>query len=226
MDLPDDLELPLASGAGWWYWLGGRPALDFVNTHRERWWRNVETLVTPQDLSLWLQAADLLSSPAEATDARLRSARRLRVAIDAGVHAVIDHAAPPSAAMDEINRWLRHATRPQRLTARQGLPLLTAAPPGDPVQHALAQIALDAAQLLGTDQRDRLRVCASETCSARFYDASRAASRRWCSMTGCGNIAKARRHRARKPEGAVASSEPTQSRPRPAQESPQRGPGG
>jgi predicted RNA-binding Zn ribbon-like protein len=197
MDLPADLELPLASGAGWWYWLGGRPAIDFVNTHRERWWRNVETLVTSADLCLWLQEAQLLDGPAETTDARLRAARRLRAAIDAGVRAAVNHTPAPAQAMDEINRWLRHATPPQRLTAPGGCLVLTATPPADPVEHALAQIALDAAILLGTDERGRLRVCASDTCSARFYDASRAASRRWCSMTGCGNTAKARRHRAR-----------------------------
>ncbi len=208
MDLPDDLELPLASGADWWYWLGGRPAIDFANTHRERWWRNVETLVIPTDLSLWLRQAHLLSSPAEVTDARLRGARRLRAAIDAGIYAAIDHAAAPSDAIDEINRWLRRATPPQRLTASEGLTVLTPAPPADPLQHALAQIALDAAVLLGTDQRDRLRVCASATCSARFYDASRAASRRWCSMTGCGNTAKARRHRARSPDRRLPGRTP------------------
>ena len=53
-DLPERLELPLASGEPWWYWLGGRPALDLVNTLRERWRRRVETLVTPADLGLWL----------------------------------------------------------------------------------------------------------------------------------------------------------------------------
>jgi predicted RNA-binding Zn ribbon-like protein len=197
MDLPDDLELPLSSGAGWWYWLGGRPAIDFVNTHRERWRRNVETLVVPADLCLWLQEAQLLSGLAEITDVRLRGARRLRAAIDAGIEAAINQNALPTQATDEINRWLRHATPPQQLTASERFAVLTTTSQADPVQHALAQIALDAAVLLGTDQRDRLRVCASDTCSARFFDASRAASRRWCSMTGCGNTAKARRHRAR-----------------------------
>jgi predicted RNA-binding Zn ribbon-like protein len=198
MDLPDDLELPLASGAQWWYWLGGRAAIDFVNTHRERWWRNVETLVTPQDLYLWLQEARLLEGPVDVTDARLRGARQLRSAIDTGVRAAINRTAIPAESMEEINRWLKHAPAQQRLTApARGLPVLATIAPADPIQHALAQIALDAAVLLGTDQRDRLRVCASDTCSARFYDASRAASRRWCSMTGCGNTAKARRHRAR-----------------------------
>jgi predicted RNA-binding Zn ribbon-like protein len=46
-------------------------------------------------------------------------------------------------------------------------------------------------------ERARVRVCASETCSARFYDRSPAGKRRWCSMRTCGNEAKARRHRAR-----------------------------
>lgn len=200
MDLPHDLELPLASGAGWWYWLGGRPAIDLVNTHRERWWRNVETLVTTGDLCAWLRAARLLNAPAETSDARLRSARRLRTAIDAGIQAAITDSSLPTPAMDEINRWLAHAAPAQRLAAPGGVTVLTTMPPADPVQHALAQIALDAAVLLGTDQRNRLRVCASDTCSARFFDASRAASRRWCSMSGCGNTAKARRHRARNSE--------------------------
>jgi predicted RNA-binding Zn ribbon-like protein len=213
MDLPDDLELPLASGAGWWYWQGGRTAIDFVNTHRERWWRNVETLVTPQDLSLWLQEAHLLDAPAEVTDARLRGAHSLRAAIETGIQAAINHTATPSRSIDEINRWLRHATPPQRLTAPEpGVPVLRTAPPTDPIQNALAQIALDAAVLLGTDDRDRLRVCASDTCSVRFFDASRAATRRWCSMTGCGNTAKARRHRARNVSQWAARNAPTSSR--------------
>jgi predicted RNA-binding Zn ribbon-like protein len=200
MDLPADLELPLASGASWWYWLGGRPAIDFVNTHRERWRRNVETLLTPRDLSLWLQEARLLDGPTEVTDTRLHDAHRLRAAIDAGVQAAMKHTAMPAQATREINRWLSHATAQQHLTApANGVAVLTTIAPADRVQHALAQLALDAAVLLGTDERDRLRVCASDTCSARFYDASRAASRRWCSMTGCGNTAKARRHRARHP---------------------------
>jgi predicted RNA-binding Zn ribbon-like protein len=197
MDLPADLKLPLASGAGWWYWLGGRPAIDFVNTRRERWRRNVETLVTSEDLCLWLQEAQLVDSPLETTDGRLRSARRLRAAIDASIRAAIDNTPASARTTDEINRWLRHATPPQRLASPEGSLVLTVTPPADAVEYALAQIALDAAILIGTDERDRLRVCASATCSARFYDASRAASRRWCSMSGCGNTAKARRHRAR-----------------------------
>ena len=56
-------------------------------------------------------------------------------------------------------------------------------------------------QMLGTPaERDRVRICESDTCSARFYDRSPAGKRRWCSMQTCGNAAKARRHRARRRE--------------------------
>jgi predicted RNA-binding Zn ribbon-like protein len=59
--------------------------------------------------------------------------------------------------------------------------------------------------MLGTDERGRLRICASETCSARFFDRSPAGQRRWCSMRTCGNEAKARRHRARLRDGSAST---------------------
>ena len=82
-----------------------------------------------------------------------------------------------------------------RATAR---PLLGERAPADAVRRALGAVALDAAHMLGTrEEAARIRVCASETCSARFYDRSPAGRRRWCSMALCGNEAKARRHRER-----------------------------
>ncbi|MEY2517736.1 MAG: hypothetical protein QOJ89_5094 [bacterium] len=206
MDLPDDLKLPLRSGEPWWYWLGGRPALDFVNTLRERWWRNVETLVTPNDLVRWLERAALLApgSRARPSPALLRAARELRESIDAALVAVAAGEPAPPAALETIDGWLPAALAPQTLVAGpDGAPLLRASLPGAPLEHALGAIALDAARMLGTPaERARLRICASETCSARFYDRSPTAGRRWCSMRGCGNVAKARRHRARARGGA------------------------
>jgi predicted RNA-binding Zn ribbon-like protein len=207
MDLPQDLLLPLLSGATWWYWLGGRPAIDFVNTYRERWWRNVETLVTPDDLSQWLTQARLLEHPAFAREDQLQAARQLREAINDGVQAAVEHRATSPAVIAEINRWLPESPELEELQLDEaGQLALAPAAPSDPVQHAIAVLAQDAAALLGTRQRDRLRICASETCSARFYDASRAATRRWCSMSACGNVAKARRHRAEHPTQPVLTT--------------------
>jgi predicted RNA-binding Zn ribbon-like protein len=198
MDLPSDLELPLRSGAPWWYWLGGRPALDFVNTRRERWWRQVETLVTPSDLALWLTRAELAATPPRVTPSLLLAAHELREAIDAAVQAHLRGAGVPEPAIAVIDRWLPFAQLPPQLALDDsGIPVLGRITADDSARHPLGLIALDAAEMLGTEQRGRIRVCDSETCSARFYDRSRSGQRRWCSMQTCGNVAKARRHRAR-----------------------------
>jgi predicted RNA-binding Zn ribbon-like protein len=198
VDLPDDLELPLRTGEPWWYFIGGRPAVDFANTLRERWWRRVETLVTPADLERWLTRAELLDGPAPASPGLLEPARALRESIDAAFSRTIAGATPDPADVDAINAWLPDARRAIRLVSAGGAVQLEEAEPGDPVRHALGLVALDAARILGDDDgRRRLRICASDTCSARFYDNSRAGRRQWCSMRTCGNVAKARRYRAR-----------------------------
>lgn len=203
--LADELPLPLASGAPYWYWLGGRPCLDFVNTRRERWRRDVETLASPADLVRWLRVAGLLGAAAATpTDAALlRDAIALREAIDAAVTTVTAGRPAPRDAIAAIDGWL-WATAPQpRLTFdANGLPQLGEHVGAAPLRAALGAVALDAARALGVPaERVRLHVCAGEACSARFYDASRSTTRRWCSMRTCGNAAKARRHRAQ----AVAS---------------------
>jgi predicted RNA-binding Zn ribbon-like protein len=198
-DLPEELALPLTTGEPWWYWSGGRPAADFVNTRRERWRRAVETLVTPQDLTAWLVRAGVMDEPAPVAQQVLAQARDLREAIDTLLVAAVGGAAPPLAAVTLVDDWLVFAgARPQLVPARDGgLPLLTERAAADSPRRALGTIALDAALMLGTEQRSRIRICASETCSARFFDRSPAGRRRWCSMSTCGNEAKARRHRER-----------------------------
>jgi predicted RNA-binding Zn ribbon-like protein len=198
-DLPRDLALPLVSGAEWWYWLGGRPALDLVNTLRERWQRRVETLASPSDLGLWLVRAELLPEAPRVTQSLLDATRDLREAIDLCVEAAVAGSPAPSDAIAHIDGWLVDAgTRPRLALAGDGRPRLGERPPEDPARAAVTSVALDAARMLGTpDEARRVRICASQTCSARFYDRSPAGRRRWCSMALCGNEAKARRHRER-----------------------------
>jgi predicted RNA-binding Zn ribbon-like protein len=195
-DLPDG---PPVFGAPYWYWLGGRPALDFVNTRRERWRRDVECLLSVEEVVVWLVRARLLPQPMKAPASVLAEARELREAIDAAVSAVVAGKPVPAAAAKHIDRWLVHAgSRPRLVVDERGVPVLGARPASDSPRRALGTIALDAAEMLGTEaQRARVRICAGETCSARFYDRSPAGVRRWCSMRQCGNVAKARRHRQR-----------------------------
>jgi predicted RNA-binding Zn ribbon-like protein len=203
-DLPEDLVLPLATGEPWWYWSGGRAAVDFVNTRRERWRRGVETLVTPEDLATWLVRAGVMDASAAVSQNVLAQAVDLREAIDTLLVAAIDGTPIASTeAITLIDDWLVFAgVRSQLVAGDDGTPLLTERAAADSPRRALGTIALDAATMLGTDQRSRIRICASDTCSGRFFDRSPAGRRRWCSMRTCGNEAKARRHRQRQRQDA------------------------
>src|SRR3954451_8088166 len=121
-DLPDDLKLPLRSGEPWWYWLPGGPSIDFVNTLRERWWRQVETLVTPADLVCWLERASLLEagSGARGSGALLRPARQLRESIDGALSAVIAGEPVPARAIAIIDGWLPVAVGHETLALDAG----------------------------------------------------------------------------------------------------------
>ena len=195
-EVPDG---PLASGAPYWYWLGGRPALDLVNTRRERWRRNVECLASDEDAIACLVAAELLPQPSPSPHNLVREARELREAIDACVRAAVAGEAPDVHAVRRIDDWLvLGSVRPLLGLDGDGRPQLSERVPAESPRRALGLVALDAARMLGTpEQRARVRICGSETCSARFYDRSQAGRRRWCSMQACGNVEKARRHRAK-----------------------------
>jgi predicted RNA-binding Zn ribbon-like protein len=51
---------------------------------------------------------------------------------------------------------------------------------------------------LQNDMPGRLRPCANDECRLFLIDRSRAGTARWCSMSGCGNRMKARRHYSRR----------------------------
>jgi len=196
MDLP---EAPFTPGPEFFYWLGGRPALDFVNTHRERWRRSIDCLTSASDVVEWLVRSGTLEEPRPAPRGLLAQARELREAIDRSVVAAVAGTAPEPDDVGLVDEWLAYAgARPQLAFDADGMPILGERSAGDSPRRALGLVALDAARMLGTPaERERVRICASDTCSARFFDRSPAGRRRWCSMQGCGNVAKARRHRAR-----------------------------
>src|SRR3954453_19195680 len=124
---------PFATGAPYWYWLGGRPALDFVNSRRERWRRNVDCLVSDDDVIDWLAAARLLvahgSDPPGALGrgrqggGGLDEARELGEAIDAGVRTVVAGRPVPREEIQLIDAWLVLAgTRPTLTVGADGRP--------------------------------------------------------------------------------------------------------
>lgn len=62
----------------------------------------------------------------------------------------------------------------------------------------LWRVVRSAADLLTSEQLESVKLCMAEDCGWLFLDTSKNQSRRWCSMNGCGNRAKVRKHYKRK----------------------------
>jgi predicted RNA-binding Zn ribbon-like protein len=182
-----------------WVWYGGRPSLDFVNTRRNREAGRAdevaEYLRDPDDFTAWLRAVGRAGFSPAVDEETLAGALTLREAISALVTAAVVGDSAPAAAVRCVNTWL--ALPPQRpvLHLEAGVPVLGPAPAAGTPRGVLAMIAADAAELLGTDLRERLRICPGPGCRGRFLDDSPAGRRRWCSMAVCGNRNKAAMHR-------------------------------
>jgi predicted RNA-binding Zn ribbon-like protein len=65
------------------------------------------------------------------------------------------------------------------------------------LDQPLWPVVMAAVELLTSEERRRVKSCASDTCDWLFVDMSRNRSRRWCDMSVCGNRAKARRFSAK-----------------------------
>lgn len=58
----------------------------------------------------------------------------------------------------------------------------------------LSPVLWSATDLLGGTRLGKLKRCANDQCKWLFIDDSKSGNRRWCSMSACGNRAKAHRH--------------------------------
>jgi predicted RNA-binding Zn ribbon-like protein len=195
-------ELPLVAG---------HLALDFTNTAS---WppggvRN-DRLVDYAALLLWSIRAGLIA-PAQGEAIRARSfaqpdeaarvlhrARELRDAVHDVFAARAAGAPVPRQSLDRLNQQLAEALRHARISEQGGAFHWTWEGAPDALEQMLWPLAWSAADLLTSVELARVRVCAGENCGWLFIDASKNRTRRWCSMSDCGNRAKVRRFRARR----------------------------
>ncbi len=191
--------------------IGGAPAIDFVNTVGGiRTGSHVEKLETYADLTRWgLMAGMFGQKDAEALLARglaspqaaiavLRRAKSFREALH-GVLAARLHGKPaPAGALAAINEEIGNALSHMRLQKTDNGYAWAWDIGADALDAPLWIAARSAGELLTSPDIGRLRECASETCGWFFLDFSKNHSRRWCDMKGCGNRAKLRRYRSAK----------------------------
>jgi predicted RNA-binding Zn ribbon-like protein len=164
---------------------------DYVNTFDLE--TGIDTIATPDELATWLSEQGLVDDLVEPTDQEVEDARAVREAIrelllvNNGVEA---DAGAASTTLEEAGRKARLGVR-----FEDGRPVLAAEDDG--ARGAIGRIVATVAELAPSDEWKRLKTCRDEHCRVAFYDKSRNRSRAWCSMSECGNRAKARSYRAR-----------------------------
>ena len=184
--------------------------LDFANT---RYWRGTATpteeLNGPEDLLRWAEAAKVVdpamlaairaawdAAPAEAA-AGFGTALALREAIFRGFASLAGGGAPSAEDLGTLDAALEAAPCRSRLGHAPAGWVWQVAAGQAPQALLLAAVLWSAADLLVGARLARVRQCANDQCRWLFLDDSKSANRRWCSMSSCGNRAKAHRHYAR-----------------------------
>ena len=192
-----------------WRRLGGHPALDFINTVDPREGEEkVEYLRSFDDLIDWAQGAGVLKRH-EAREAKREAGRDARAAARALDRtlalreamylifaAVVARRPVPADGVDELESSYRQAMAHSHL-ARSAAAFHWRV--GGGLDQVRFHIARETVALLESDRLGRIKRCpgGSGECGWLFLDRSKNASRRWCSMEGCGNCAKVRRFHRR-----------------------------
>lgn len=199
---PQDHEFDIDSGV---------LCLDFANTLDWHLSENpIEGLNTYHDLVRWgLAAGTLFQAQAsalaqagardpQASAAVLAHALDLREAIYRIFVAAARQQEIDPADLRVLNRHLRFAMVNAQLEEHDNRFTWGWVEQETALDRMLWPVARSAADLLTSDQLDRVRQCEDDRgCGFLFIDTSRNRSRRWCSMESCGNRAKARRHYGR-----------------------------
>lgn len=174
---------------------------DFINTLEFSGVASTDELATPGAAIAWLVGHGLVHpesvGPERASDDRLLArVVRARSAFREIADAVHHHRPPDADALDEVNSTLQAREVVRLEPAADGV-LVGHRHEGDPIGDALARLAEPLVAEIAGGRPERLRICANDQCRWVFYDRSPTGRRRWCSMSSCGNRAKAARHRAR-----------------------------
>jgi predicted RNA-binding Zn ribbon-like protein len=216
---PPRLKWARLGGAEFDY-IGGHPVLDFHNTIAwPRGRKSNERLRHPVDFVRWAGEAGVTRR--RETDALgvfvrrnysracaiLEDALRVRDVLHDLFLSVLDEAAPNERTILEFNRLQTKARASVAIEWHRDR--LRWAPKADPPMMALLdRIVWQASELLTSDDVKRVRRCANPACGWLFVDHSRNGTRRWCSMSECGDRAKSKRHYQRSVQDVRSTASP------------------
>jgi predicted RNA-binding Zn ribbon-like protein len=186
--------------------LGGRPCLDFANTLD---WRGsdkpVEFLQTYQDLLAWSRHAGTLSAK-EANNLFQRSKKQpskqakvlgKAIKLREVIYRIFSSlsAGKPAANKDlaAFNKFLSQTMKNSQIVRSKDGYRWDSRGEMAKLGWILNPLIHSAADLLVSDELQRVKKCGDPACGWLFLDTSRNKSRRWCDMSDCGNRAKANR---------------------------------
>lgn len=187
--------------------IGGHASLDFVNTAGDHLSDQPgEWLLSYRDLLSWAQRTGILTE-VDAQRLEQKAARQPQAAEEALARViamreviyrlllgVIRQHAPGPADMAAFNQALAGAPPREGVFYQAGVYKWQQSAGSNNLDEVLGRLLWEAADLLTSDRLAQVKLCAGEACGWLFLDASRNQSRRWCSMSDCGNRAKAKRY--------------------------------
>jgi predicted RNA-binding Zn ribbon-like protein len=187
--------------------VANRPILDLLNTKPVLADGPTELLSDVRALERWLIASGMVTSPKNR--ATLRSWRHsteaaaflehliaFRERLRAAVTRIEGGATPTDAFLAEVNSLLLQYPLRTSLHKRDSKVIReTVFEPRRPAD-LWVPIIDGTADLLAETETSRIRKC--ESCVVHFFDTSKKGSRRWCSMSICGNKLKVAAYQRRK----------------------------
>lgn len=187
--------------------LGERLCLDFTNTSDEHpskadaeflssYTRLIEWSVFTQ--AIGAEQAEALLKSADAQPAKAAAALQTAIIVRDTLYRVLSaaaaHRAPNAADMTAFNGLLAAAMRHMRMQPEGSHFSWAYVRDDHDFEAMLWPVIWSASMVLMSGDLRHLRECAAKDCTWLFLDTSKNHSRRWCSMTQCGNRAKARSH--------------------------------
>ena len=206
MRKPTPRYRPAPSGGPRFDFIAGHPVLDFNNT--VAWTprgKSNNRLPRPIDLVRWGTESSLLRSDegrrlrgycirnGSRSRSELAETLRLRDVVHHLFSDLVEGRAPNDAAMAALNQHLKKLRSRQKVEWRLG-GLRWSPVESRGTTTIMDRIALQAAELLTSEDLQRLRACANPRCGWLFLDTTKNGLRKWCSMAECGGRAKSKRY--------------------------------
>ncbi len=206
--MPDPLPTPASLESPTFELSGGALCLDFVNSWGDRARPATDQLRSFDDLLAFAAQTGLLDGQerhrlervvggAAGERAAFATALELRESLYRIFAGQARGGAVPAPDLAKLNSLLKEGLAHLRVEERAPGPPAIFAWSFEPTERATAPlwpIARSAGDLLTSPDAARVTQCDGSDCTWLFLDRSRTGNRRWCSMSSCGNRAKARRH--------------------------------